>query len=104
MGILRAFVHAGGRGIFLAGARVTFKLELKVTRGWKNGRHPVVVPCDTAKKRPITARELPGKAPFVKCEQGITDTLPVSWRVPAGVWVAYGVTCRANIEHFIFRF
>ena len=41
---------------------ITFKLELKVTR----------VTCGTAKKRSTTARELPGKAPFVTCDQGIS--------------------------------
>ena len=66
------------RGLFIAGARATFKIELKVTRaprgvqkkdGTRSGSHRV--PCGKAKKRPKTARELPGKAPFVNCDQGI---------------------------------
>ena len=68
------------RGIFLAGARVTFELELKVTRGprglknWTAGSFRV--PCRTAKK---TAKDSPGTAregPFVKCDQGmgLSDT------------------------------
>ena len=40
------------RGLFLAGARVTFKLELKVTRGPPG-------PVRTAKNSPGTAREGP---------------------------------------------
>ena len=68
------------RGVFPAGARVTFKLVTRRTRGgggeWTApGREPSV-PCGTAKKRPKTARELPGKAPFVKCDQGIIVTRP----------------------------
>ena len=66
------------RGLFLAGARVTFKLELKVTRGPRGvnkwtapGRGPSGSRARRPKKRPKTAREQPGKAPFVKCDQGI---------------------------------
>ena len=53
--------------------------SLKVTQGPHGGEKmdgtrsgSVRVPCGTAKKRPKTVRELPGKAPFVKCDQGIT--------------------------------
>ena len=59
-------------GIFLTGARVTFnmfKLELKVTFGVPPG------PVRDDQKWPKTARELPGKAPFVKCDRGITREL-----------------------------
>ena len=44
--------------------RVTFQLELKVTRarvGWKNGRHPVGVPCGTAKNGQRQPGNCPGK-------------------------------------------
>ena len=73
------------RGLCLAGARVTFKLELKVTRvprgvnkmdGTRSRSHRF--PCGTAKNGPKTARELPGKAPFVNCDQGISN----SWVTP----------------------
>ena len=67
------------RGIFLAGARVTFKLELKVARGppgVKKWTAPGRGPSWSRAGRPKTARELPGKAPFVKCDQGmgLSDT------------------------------
>ena len=67
------------RDLFIVGARVPFMLEIKVTRGprgvkktdgTRSGSHRV--PCVTVKKRPKTARELPGKAPFMNCDQGIT--------------------------------
>ena len=54
------------RGLFLAGARVTFKLELKVTRGPARGEQmdgtrsgTLRVSCETAKK---TAKNSPGTA------------------------------------------
>ena len=50
-------------------------------RGEKNGRHPVGLPPKKGQKQ---HGKLPGKAPFVNCDQGITDALPESWRVPAG--------------------
>ena len=63
------------RGIFLAGARVTFKLVLKVTRGPRGVKKWTVPgrgPSGSRVVRPKTARELSGKAPFVKCDQGIS--------------------------------
>ena len=70
------------RYIFLAGARVTFKLELIVTRGprgvkkWTAPDRGPSGPVRNGQKRPKTARKLPGKAPFVKCDQGmgLSDT------------------------------
>ena len=75
----------GVNRIFLAGARGTFRLVLKVTKGPRGVKKidgtrsgSLRVPCGTAKKRPKTARELPGKAPFVKCDQGITHKMVIT--------------------------
>ena len=53
---------------------ITFKLELKVAlgpRGVKKWTAPSRGPSGSCAGRPKNGQRLPGKAPFVKCDQGI---------------------------------
>ena len=73
------------RGLFITGTRVTFKLELQLTRGQrgeKNGWHQGGVPpgpVGDGQKRPkTTARELPGKTLLVNYDQVLQRFNPLT--------------------------